>query len=99
MIRWTRRAIADLVAIGDYIARDRPATARNWVERLRVRACAAAEVPFAGRMVPEFGREEIREVFLRSYRIIYRASGKGIVVLTVLEGHRLLREAGEEEGE
>ncbi len=32
----------------------------------------------------------MREVFLQSYRIVYRVTLKGIVVLTVFEGHRLL---------
>ena len=32
----------------------------------------------------------MREVFLRSYRIVYRVVDEGIVVLTVFEGHRPL---------
>jgi hypothetical protein len=36
------------------------------------------------------GREDIREVFLRSYRIVYRVRGRGIEVLTIFEGRRLL---------
>jgi plasmid stabilization system protein ParE len=45
MVRWTARAVTDLVAIGDYIARDKPAAARSWVERLRQRALRAVEMP------------------------------------------------------
>jgi plasmid stabilization system protein ParE len=55
MVRWTERAVSDLLAIGEYIAADDPAAARSWVERLRERALAAAEVPRAGRVVPELG--------------------------------------------
>ena len=33
MIRWTERAVADLIAIGEYIAIDKPDAARGWVER------------------------------------------------------------------
>ncbi len=90
MIRWTERAVADLLAIGDYIAADKPAAARAWVERLRARAVVAAETPRAGRVVPELERDDVRETFVRSYRIVYRVVPEGIVVLTVLEGHRLL---------
>jgi toxin ParE1/3/4 len=61
------------------------------VKRLRERARLAASMPFAGRVVPEHGREDIREVLVRSYRIIYRVQPDQMVVLTVLEGHRLLR--------
>ncbi len=35
MIRWTERAVADLVEIGAYIAPENPSAARSWVERLR----------------------------------------------------------------
>jgi toxin ParE1/3/4 len=87
-VYWTDRAIADLITIGEYIARDNPRVARAWLERLRKRAELAAETPLAGRRVPEIGREDVRETFLRSYRIVYRTSADGITVLTVFEGRR-----------
>ncbi|HSP81241.1 MAG TPA: type II toxin-antitoxin system RelE/ParE family toxin [Myxococcaceae bacterium] len=91
-VRWTQRSIEDLRAIGHYIAEDNPPAARQWLERLRQRAHQAAATPRAGRRVPELGREDIREVFLRSYRIVYRLARDGIEVLTVFEGHRLFPE-------
>lgn len=90
-LRWSQRAQDDLVEIARFIAQDNPTAARNWVKRLRERARQAAASPLAGRYVPERRREHIREVFLRSYRIIYRIQSTELVVLTVLEGHRLLR--------
>ncbi len=92
MIRWTERAVADLIAIGEYIAIDKPDAARRWVERLRHQAELAAQVPLAGRRVPEIARDDVRETFLRKYRIVYRVDADGITVLTVFEGHRLFRE-------
>ena len=86
---WTARAQRDLLAIGRYIARDNPRAARTWVESLRVRAREAAKMPQAGRLVPERANEEVREVFLRNYRIVYRIHKNAIHVLTVFEGHRL----------
>jgi plasmid stabilization system protein ParE len=88
MVRWTARAVADLIAIGDYIALDNPSAARGWIEKLRERAYKAAAAPRGGRVVPELGRNDVRETFLRSYRIVYRVLEEGIVVLTVFEGHR-----------
>ena len=87
ILRWTDRARRDLLAIGRYMARDNPAAARQWVERLRERARQAATTPQAGRMVPELRREDIREVFLRTYRIVYRVREQTIDVLTVFEAH------------
>ena len=70
-LRRSDHARRDLLAIGRYIARDKPQAARGWIEQLRERARQAAENPFAGRVVPELGRDDVREVFLRSYRIVY----------------------------
>ncbi len=93
-LRWTDHARRDLLAIGRYIARDNPQVARRWNERLRERARQAAENPLAGRVVPELGRDDVREVFLRSYRIVYRVGEDTVDVLTVFEGHRLLPKEG-----
>ena len=90
-LRWADHARRDLLAIGRYIARDNPPAARRSVELLREGARQAAENPLAGRVVPELGRDDVREVFLRSYRIVYRVGEEAVDVLTVFEGHRLLR--------
>ena len=86
---WTQRARADLLAIGDYIAEDNPHAARRWVEKLRDRAQKAAQMPGAGRMVPEVGSQDVREVFVRTYRIVYKVRQRQIDVLTVFEGRRI----------
>lgn len=98
MLRWTERAAKDLVAIGDYIAADDPTAARAWVEKLRRQAMKASRMPRMGRVVPEIARDDVREVFQRSYRIIYRLVDDGIVVLTVFEGHRLLGKLDPDQG-
>jgi len=36
--------------------------------------------------------DDVREIFLKSYRIVYRLRDEGIDVLTVFEGHRLFPE-------
>ena len=89
-LRWSDHARRDLLAIGRYIDRDKPQAARGWIEQLRERARQAAENPLAGRVVPELGRDDVREVFLRSYRIVYSVGEETVDVLTVFEGHRLL---------
>ncbi|MBN2340202.1 MAG: type II toxin-antitoxin system RelE/ParE family toxin [Deltaproteobacteria bacterium] len=86
---WTDRARRDLLNIGRFIARDNPRAARAWVERLRDRARRAAEMPLAGRIMPERAEQGIREVFVRNYRIVYRVSDDTVHVLTVFEGRRL----------
>jgi plasmid stabilization system protein ParE len=95
-IAWTDRARRDLVGIADFIARDKPGAARDWVRQLIAAVEDAALMPLAGRVVPEIGRREIREVLRRNYRIVYRVDGTAIVVLTVFDGRRLLRSIGPE---
>jgi plasmid stabilization system protein ParE len=85
---WTDRALDNLRAIGDFIARDNPAAAEKWVGTLMTAAESAAETPLAGRVVPEFKREDVRELLRRTYRIVYRVREQSLEVLTVFEGHR-----------
>lgn len=87
---WSHRARRDLVAITGYIVPDSPPAARRWAERLRTAAARAAEMPLAGRVVPELRRDDVREVLVRSYRIVHQVRDDTVVVLTVFEGHRLL---------
>lgn len=87
---WSARANRDLVQIANYIALDNPDAAIKWVDRLRERARQAASMPRAGRMVPEAESGDVREVFLQTYRLIYRIERKQIVVLAVVEGHRAI---------
>ena len=88
---WSRQALLRLDEIWAYIAADNPDAAERWIARLIARAEAAAVIPLAGRVVPELDRSEIREVIERTYRIVYRFDGLQLIVLTVFEGHRLLR--------
>jgi addiction module RelE/StbE family toxin len=86
---WTETAKQDLKAIRRYIATDNPAAAKRWVDRLRTRARNALHAPLAGRKVPEFMRDEIRELIEGNYRIVYQVFEDRLVVLTVFEGHAL----------
>jgi plasmid stabilization system protein ParE len=88
VVVWTDRARADLQEIGDYIAEDNPIAAERWVGVLIAVAEAAATLPRRVRVVPEIGREDVREVFKRTYRIVYRIGDGRIEILTVFEGHR-----------
>lgn len=85
---WTQRAVSDLEAFGDYIAADDETAAHRWVTRLIDLAERLVSTPELGRHVPELGREDVREVFLRQYRLVYRLDERQIVVLTIFEGHR-----------
>lgn len=46
--------------------------------------------PRAGRIVPEAGREDVRERIVGEYRIVYRLQGETAILLTVFRASRLL---------
>ena len=89
-IFWTKMAQDDLRSIRSHIARDAPATATAYVRKLRRTVERLKDMPFSGQVVPEIGREEIREILQGNYRLIYRVSGKRIDILSVYHGARLL---------
>jgi plasmid stabilization system protein ParE len=89
-IYWTRQAQEDLRAIRLHISRDAPATAKAYVRKLRASVARLEDFPYSGEIVPELGREELREIFQGSYRLIYRASEERIVVLAVFHGAQIL---------
>lgn len=87
---WTPRAQQRLQEIQDYIARDQPDNALRWVARVLDRGERIGDQPRSGRVVPEYQREAIREVFAGDYRIVYRLRSQQVDVLTVRHGARLL---------
>ena len=87
---WTARALRDLRDIDAYIAADDPAAAARWVDRLLAGAERAARFPYSGHVVRERGRDDLRQVLVRSYRIVYLVRERQVDVLTVFEGHHLL---------
>ncbi len=89
-IRWSARAMRDLDQIAVYIARDNPKAACEWIAKLRKTAENAAHMPLAARIVPEIQRDDIREVFLQSYRIVYGVRDDHIFVFTVFGGGKEL---------
>ena len=98
-LRWSSQALRDLDTIFDYVAADDPRAALGWVRRLQDKAEAAVSTPMAGRVVPELSRSDVREVFLRSYRVVYRVLEHELYVLTVFEGHRLFPDGVAADGE
>jgi toxin ParE1/3/4 len=91
-LTWAAGAVRDLRHIAEYIASDSDEAARRTVRQLVGKAERAAQFPRAGRVVPEVGRDEIRQLVWRSYRVIYRLNAEGITVLAVVHGARRLED-------
>ena len=91
-ITWSQEAGENLVDTEEFIARDSVERAVRFVDALIDQTEAfLTDNPRSGRTVPEIGNPDIREIIYRGYRIVYRLNGDRIDILTVFEGHRLLR--------
>jgi len=64
-----RRDLRDIVR---YISLDSPERALAFGQFLVSQVRRLSEFPELGRVVPEFGEPLIREIVVRSYRVIYR---------------------------
>lgn len=73
-----------LKAIHEYAAQNSKIYADRLIDRLTRRSEQIGSFPRSGRMVPEYRREDIREVIERPYRILYRIKEDQIYVLAVL---------------
>lgn len=89
-VYWTNRAKARLRLIHNYIAEDSQKSALQVVDRVTVRSQQLAELPRSGRQVPEYGRNDIRELLEKPYRIIYKIKSNQIDVLTIMHYRQLL---------
>ena len=91
-VLWTEQAWTRLAEIEAFIARDNPAAASKFVDKLIERGDALARYPDRGRKLREMPGAGLRELLVGNYRLIYRVTSSAIEVLTVFEGHRRLRE-------
>jgi toxin ParE1/3/4 len=91
-IVWTDLAIEDLRSIFDYISRDSRIYADRYVEKLVSRVDQLESNPKSGRVVPEFNKEEIRELIEGNYRIVYKTTGDSVVIARVHHSARQLKD-------
>jgi toxin ParE1/3/4 len=89
-VLWTENSIQDLLAIKEFIALDSLDRAEAWIGRLYSYGENTATFPQRGRIVPEFDQENIRELLIDNYRLVYRIKKTSIEILTVFDGHKRL---------
>jgi toxin ParE1/3/4 len=88
----TNDAARDLEELYDYIAlHDAPQKADYVLEQVERAFSTLSEFPERGAYPKELaalGIREYREIFFKSYRIIYRVIDKNIYVLLIVDGRR-----------
>jgi plasmid stabilization system protein ParE len=85
---WSPLAEQRAIEAVDFIAKDRPQAAADWLEELIARVEALGKFAKRGRVVPEIGKATHRHVFHYPYRIIYRIGASEVVILTIRHGRR-----------
>lgn len=73
-IIFSEPSIDDLKTIVRFISKDNPQAAAQFGAKLIESVRNLASFPRLGRVVPEKGEENIREIIFKSYRIFYRVS-------------------------
>ena len=80
----------DFSDLFDYIARDKPIAAANWVDKIEEKCKLLATTPEFGEVRLKFGKD-IRSSTVGRYVIFYRPIENGIEVLRVIAGDRDIR--------
>ena len=88
MVIWADPAKFDLRAIHVFIASDSKYYAKKVVQDIMDRTNILKEYPRSGRKVPEIDDENIREIFMYSYRIIYEIKLEKVYIIAIIHGRR-----------
>jgi len=88
-INWTYQAKDDLKSIALYISTDSIKYARLQINKIKERTQVLKSFSKSGRVVPEIGDENIRELIEGQFRIIYKiCSMSKIDILTIYHSAR-----------
>lgn len=92
-IEWTPRGELRLRQCSNYIldVSQDPLTAYKFEDGIIDASLQLADFPLSGRMVPEIGRRNIRELIHKEYRLIYRYTPTCCYILSVRHGSFLIR--------
>ena len=90
---WAASAARDLEHVIAYIAQDSPGYAAAFAREVVDVSRSLQSLPSRGRIVPEVRRDDVRELIVGSYRLIYRTekAPARVRILAFLHGRRELR--------
>ncbi len=89
-LEWSEEALEDIESIATYIEKDSPIYAKSVVSKFFEKAEILEDFTELGRIVPELDDVDIREIFVYSYRLIYKINEDTILFVAVVHGKRLL---------
>ena len=87
-ITWSSEATEDIDAIAEYISRDSTSYSSAFVQEVLEVGASLDKLSERGRIVPELGYPNIRELFVKGYRLLYKVEKDRIVILGLVHGKR-----------
>ena len=94
---WSYEATEDLDALAGYIAKDSSFYAAAFTREILDVSRSLNDFSERGRIVPELGNPEIRELIIRDYRLIYSIEQFRVVIVALAHGARDLKALWEKE--
>ncbi len=88
---WSYEAATDLEALAEYISRDSSFYAAAFVLEILRAGRSPGKYAERGRIVPELITSNIREIFVKGYRLVYIIEKYRIVILGLIHGKRDLK--------
>ena len=86
IVHLSAEAEQDLERIADYIALDNPARAVSFLQELRGKCLALADMPERFPLVPRYEASGVRRRGYGNYLIFYRVEPEKVVIVHVLHG-------------
>ena len=85
---WAPSALRDVDDIAEFISKDSPEQAALFIERLIEKTDRLASYPLSGRIIPEIGKQNTREIIYGSYRIMYLIERDEAWITGIIHGAR-----------
>jgi len=85
---WARRARSDLRLAISHIQADSPTAARSFASGITQASRSLSTLSERGRVVPELAHDEVRELLLGRYRLVYEVFPDKVAVVRVIHASR-----------
>ena len=89
-VNWSLEAVEDVEEIARYIEKDSLHYAQAVVDDIVAASRSLRQLAIRGHQIPEIEDDDYRELFVYSYRLIYRIKEQQILVIAVIHGKRQL---------
>jgi plasmid stabilization system protein ParE len=87
-LEWTAAAEVHLEEIRARIARDSPVNAERFIARIKKAVQNLKRFPASGEVLRYKEGEQLREIYVRSYRVIFRVRENSVRIIAVIHAAR-----------